>query len=118
MAAAGSRGRFNQCGSAAAPGTKLTVGSGTGDRTDPMRESTVELGERKRERERMDSEDGAAQWGKGVRHYGCNLPLLKYCTGLTQPAFDEATCHNRETPPRGRSAPQQNGACGSRADPR
>ncbi|KAK2118273.1 hypothetical protein P7K49_005160, partial [Saguinus oedipus] len=58
--------------------------------------------------------DGAAQWGRGACHYGRNLPLLKYRPGLMQPAIAEATCHNRETPPRGRSAPQKNGACSSR----
>ncbi|KAK2090549.1 hypothetical protein P7K49_031806, partial [Saguinus oedipus] len=40
--------------------------------------------------------DGAAWWGRGIRHYGRNPPLLKYCPGLTQPAIAKATCHNRE----------------------
>ncbi|KAK2095594.1 hypothetical protein P7K49_027010, partial [Saguinus oedipus] len=58
----------SSAGAAAGPGAEHTVGSGTGDRTDPMRESTFQLGERKRERERTDSEAGSWVIGLGGSH--------------------------------------------------
>ncbi|KAK2098963.1 hypothetical protein P7K49_024414, partial [Saguinus oedipus] len=61
----------SSAGTAAGPGAELTagvLGSGTGDRTDPMRESTFKLGERKRERERTDSEAGSWVIGLGGSH--------------------------------------------------
>ncbi|KAK2107525.1 hypothetical protein P7K49_012690 [Saguinus oedipus] len=62
--------------------------------------------------------DGAARWGRGVRHYGHNLPLLKYRPGLTKPAVAKATCHNRERSTAERSLAAAGWTRASRAEPR
>ncbi|KAK2094889.1 hypothetical protein P7K49_026305, partial [Saguinus oedipus] len=62
----------SSAGAAAGPGAELTVGSGTGDRTDPSALSAgswgATWGEEERERERTDSEAGSRVIGLGGSH--------------------------------------------------